>query len=83
MFGTDTTQFRNIGRAIIQGLLMVISDTNSKYLTNVDRVAGIIYFILFMVRKRKQKTEILGHLLYDLAEDVYRYFGWSIYGDNL
>ena len=62
---------------------MVISDTNSKYLTNVDRVAGIIYFILFMVRKRKQKTEILGHLLYDLAEDVYRYFGWSIYGDNL
>ncbi len=28
---------------------MVISDTNSDYLTIVDRAAGIIYFILFMV----------------------------------
>lgn len=48
LFGLDTYKFRNIGRALIQNLLMIISDNSSDYLTDIDYVIGLVYYFLFM-----------------------------------
>lgn len=49
LFGLDTFRFRNIGRAIIQNLLMIISENTSDYLTKIDYSIGLIYYFIFMV----------------------------------